>query len=152
MQLKITTDYAIRTLVYLAKNRGRIAPSVEIADAMKIPRKYLVYIGGVLRDAGLLSTHPGKYGGYSLGRPAEEITLFGVVSVMEGTVKINRCLEEDEYCSRDAVLYCPVCKSYRVMQRKWENFLCGITIADLLENLSEDEIEKRIDGQKKSTD
>lgn len=145
MQLRITTDYAVRTLVYLAGGGGGIAPSTEIAQAMKIPRKYLVYIGRILRDAGLLAAHTGKYGGYSLGRPAAKIRLYDVIAAMEGTVKLNRCLEADGYCSRGGAQSCPVCGSYRVMQRRWENFLTGITIADLLAGMSEEEIARRID-------
>lgn len=145
MQMNLTTDYAVRTLVYLAAHRG-IVPISEIADAMNISRKYLNRIAPALRDAGLVTAHKGQYGGYSLRRRTEDIQLYDVVRLMEGTVCINRCLEEDGYCSLGAVDHCPAHTCYAVMQRKWENFLKGITIADLLEKISEDEIERRIMG------
>ena len=44
MQLKLTTDYAVRTLMYLAEHPG-IVPIAEIAEAMKIPEKYLNRLG-----------------------------------------------------------------------------------------------------------
>ena len=37
MQLKITTDYAIRMILYLAQNESVIVSATEIAQAMKIP-------------------------------------------------------------------------------------------------------------------
>lgn len=144
MQLKLTTDYAVRTLMYLAGNGG-IVPIAEIAEAMDIPEKYLNRIGLALRDAGLIVTHRGQHGGYSLGRPSESIRLYDVVLLVEGTIALNRCLEEDSYCGRGAMRYCSVHKCYSVMQRKWENFLRGVTIASLMKEMSEEEIEKWID-------
>ena len=79
MQLKVTTDYAVRTLMYLARHKG-IVPIAEIAEAMKIPEKYLNRLGLALRDEGLIVTHRGKNGGYSLGRPPERIRLYDVVA------------------------------------------------------------------------
>ncbi len=143
MQLKLTTDYAVRALMYLAENGG-VVPIAEIAEAMDIPEKYLNRIGLALRNEGLIVTHRGQYGGYSLGRPPENIRLYDVVLLVEGTVVLNRCLEEEGYCGRGAMRYCSVHKCYSVMQRKWENFLRGVTIAILLEEMSEEEIEKRI--------
>ena len=99
-----------------------------------------------LRDEGLIVTHRGKNGGYSLGRPPERIRLYDVVALVEGTVALNRCLEEDGYCGRDTAGSCTVYKCYSVMQKKWENFFKGVTIDSLLTELSEEEIEKRIEN------
>lgn len=145
MQLKVTTDYAVRTLMYLARHK-RIVPIAEIAEAMNIPEKYLNRLGLALRDEGLIVTHRGKNGGYSLGRPPERIRLYDVVALVEGTVALNRCLEEDGCCGRDVAGFCTVYKCYSVMQKKWENFLKGVTIDNLLTELSEEEIEKRIEN------
>ena len=79
-------------------------------------------------------------------KDAEEIRLLDVVSLLEGTVRLNRCLENDCYCSRGAAPDCPVRKCYEVMQQKWESFLRGITIADILAGIEKEEVEKRIDG------
>lgn len=144
MQLKITTDYAIRTILYLSLRMPEVITSLEISKTMGIPRKYLIYVGSILKQAGLLETHPGKYGGYSLAKRPEEITLFEIVDTMEDTTKINRCLEEDEYCSRFATKDCPVRKCYTVMQRAWECFLKGLTVTDILSDMTEEEIETYI--------
>lgn len=144
MQLKLTTDYAVRILTYLARE-GRVVPIAEIAEAMEIPEKYLNRIGLALRNEGLITSHRGKNGGYGLGRAPESIRLYDVVLLVEGTVVLNRCLEGDSYCGRDAAFYCTVHKCYSVMQKKWENILSGVTIASLLEDMSEEEIERRID-------
>lgn len=144
MQMKITTDYAIRTLIYLACNSKRIISSAEVADAMKIPQKYLMRVCSVLKHAGMIEAYSGQNGGYVLRIPADKIRLYDVVSLTEGTIKINRCLEDDEYCSRNAIATCSVCRSYHIMQNKFENFLKGITIYHLINDISEKEIENII--------
>lgn len=82
MQLKITTDYAIRMILYLAQNESVIVSATEIAQAMKIPHSYLIQIGAVLKKSGLIQAHSGRLGGYSLAEPSDSITLYDIVAVM----------------------------------------------------------------------
>ena len=63
MQLKITTDYAIRMILYLAQNESVIVSATEIAQAMKIPHSYLIQSGAVLKKSGLTQAHSGRLGG-----------------------------------------------------------------------------------------
>ena len=80
MQLKITTDYAIRMILYLAQNESVIVSATEIAQAMKIPHSYLIQIGAVLKKSGLIQAHSGRLGGYSLAEPSDSITLYDIVA------------------------------------------------------------------------
>ena len=144
MQLKITTDYAVRTLVHLAKEGDRVVSSGEIASEMCIPQKYLIRLGGQLRDAGLVHAHAGQYGGYSLAKDPSKITLFEVLTLTEPTLKLNRCMEEDHFCNRGATEECPIRRFYTAIQEKWEAFLKGITLADLVADPSKADIEEKI--------
>lgn len=132
MQLKITTDYAIRTIVCLASRPHEILSTNEVAEAMKIPRKYLIQIGTLLKSAGLIESYPGKLGGYRLAKAPGDICLYDIITAVEDTLKLNRCLEADEYCSRCAVACCPVRPVYTKMQAKWEAELKATAVADLL--------------------
>lgn len=131
MQLNITTDYAIRTVLYLA-NRNKLVSSTEISDAMKIPQNYIVILTRRLRDAGILRTERGKDGGYALNRKPCDITLYEIIEIMEGTLKLNRCLEPDHYCSCQATEHCLVREKYQKLQHLFDNFLSDITIESLL--------------------
>lgn len=131
MQLKITTDYAIRTILYLATTK-RITSSAEVAEAMGIPQKYLINTIGTVKRAGLVETYSGTHGGYALAKSPADISLGDIIEVMEGTTKINRCLEEDHYCSRGAVDDCPVRVVYAQLQDRMEQFLKSITVEQLL--------------------
>ena len=129
MQFKVTTDYAIRTVLYLA-TKNEVITSGEISQAMGIPQKYLIKLLGELRQHKLVRVHMGVKGGYTLNKSPRDISLFDIVEITESTVKINRCLESDGYCSREGAESCPVRKYYTVIQDHLENSLSKITIKD----------------------
>lgn len=129
MQLKTQTDYAIRVLLYLASKKVCVSTK-EICASLGIAENYMPT--RPLRDKGWISSSYGAMGGYTLIRNPKEITLLDVMEVMEDTVKMNRCLEGDEYCSRFAVGYCQVHKIYKTFQNFYEWYFSSITIADLL--------------------
>lgn len=139
MQLNLTTDYAIRSILYLTI-KGPMASAPEIAEQMHIPRQYLTTMARRLKDAGLIGAQGGKHGGYYLARPAKDITLLDVIRAMEGTIQLNRCLEHDRYCSRFATENCPVREVYVSLQSTVEDFLGSVTMADLQNKLSEKEL------------
>lgn len=130
-QLNITTDYAIRILIFLAIN-NKTTSSQEISENMGIPKSYVLKVIQQLSKAGMTESYSGKNGGVSLLKSPENITLLDILQVMESTTKINRCLEEDRYCSRFATDNCPVRKFYCVLQEELENKLKEITISSLI--------------------
>ena len=146
MQLKITTDYAIRTILYLAQTK-RITTSGEIADAMCIPREYLINIIRDMRESGLVRTFPGAKGGYLLAKQPEDISLYDVIIAMERTIKLNRCLEHDAFCSRDAAAYCMVHSIYEDLQEDMERLLKGHTIADIIRGARMQRVSDRQTGE-----
>ena len=131
MQLNVTTDYAIRVILYLSM-KGGISSSKELSEKMAIPEKYVLKVARKLSEAGLTKTHIGKNGGFSVIKPTEKISLLDIISTMENTTKINRCLDEDNFCSRYATETCPVRSFYCILQEEFENKLSLITIQDLI--------------------
>lgn len=133
MQLTSTTDYAIRTVIYLATEES-VKSIKEISDAMKIPYNYLPKIIKKLKLINLVETKEGATGGIYLVKKSEDITLKEIIYSIEPTVKINKCLENAECCSRAAVETCRVNKVYISLQSQIDSFFEGITIKDVLEN------------------
>ena len=131
MQLKITTDYAIRMIVHLA-GLGGVATAASISAAMAIPQKYVTAVARPLCEAGILYAVRGPGGGFTLNLPPEKITMHAIVNAMEGTTRINRCLEPDGYCSRGGVPDCPVHRFYARIQRYLDRVFAETTIASLL--------------------
>ena len=97
MQLNITTDYAIRIVLCVAIQHQASAASVSLA--MGIPLEYTRKVAHQMKEANILHVDRGSRGGYSLAREPEDITLFDIVDYMEGTTRINGCLEPEHFCS-----------------------------------------------------
>lgn len=133
MQLNLKTDYAIRTLLYLA-TKNATASSTEISEQMVIPKSMISEFAVPLQRAGILTTQRGAGGGFALGRTPADISLHEVINLLEGTTRINRCLEENHKCSRNATATCPVRKFYVRVQTYLEEAFRDKTIASLLED------------------
>ena len=88
MQLNQSTDYAIRIILYLAKT-ARTVPSSKLSAAIGVSPRYLLQIGAKLRDANLITVSYGTAGGYTLAKRPEEISLFEIISLMEGKTHIK---------------------------------------------------------------
>ena len=132
MQLNLTTDYAIRSLLYLTIQK-RPTTGSAVAAAMKIPLSYEMNIMAKLKKAGFVSCRRGNIGGYYLIKKPEEITLLDIVEVMEGTMRINRCLEDDRYCKRFATENCPMRNVYCAIQNVMEDSFRRVTLKSLLD-------------------
>lgn len=134
IQLKTITDYAIRTLLYLYEKRERpVISSEEISDKMGIPASYLVKVARKLREAGLIESVLGQFGGYHIREPADTISLYDVIQVTEPQ-KINGCLESGGGCSRNSAEDCSVRQFYEIMQEQWDKSLKSMTLKVLTEN------------------
>ena len=100
MQLASTTDYAIRIVCYLAAQRQMISTS-ELSQELSVPSSYIPKITKKLKQAGIIKACEGTNGGYMMAKQPENISLMEIISCVEETMAINRCLEEDRFCSRN---------------------------------------------------
>jgi Rrf2 family protein len=85
--LSITTKspYALSALVELHRQEASCpVPIAELARRREIPVQFLEQLFATLRRAGILRSQRGVKGGYSLGRPAEQITVLELVELLDG--------------------------------------------------------------------
>jgi Rrf2 family protein len=78
--------YAVVAMAELARADSRPVPIKELAERRSIPDQFLEQLYSTLRRAGLLTSHRGMKGGYTLARSAEEITVLEVVQALDGKV------------------------------------------------------------------
>jgi Rrf2 family protein len=78
--------YAVVAMAELARSGERPVPIAQIAERRAMPVQFLEQLFTTLRRDGLLHSHRGVKGGYTLGRPAEEITVLEVVQSLDGRV------------------------------------------------------------------
>jgi Rrf2 family cysteine metabolism transcriptional repressor len=76
--------YAVVALAELARAGDRPIPIAQVAERRGMPVQFLEQLFSTLRRDGLLSSQRGVRGGYSLARPAEEITVLDVVQALDG--------------------------------------------------------------------
>ena len=78
-------QYAIRAIFELAKHMGKgPRKSSDIAKAQEIPVRFLEVILSQLKGSGFVESKRGFYGGYTLVRPPNEITVGDVLRFMSG--------------------------------------------------------------------
>jgi Rrf2 family protein len=99
--------YALRAVVELARVEGSQVTAAELADRADAPRKFLEAILLELARRSVVVSRRGKLGGYTLARPAAEISFAEVIRVIDGPLALAPCV------SRTAFRKCPDCPSLK---------------------------------------
>jgi Rrf2 family protein len=93
------TDYGIRGVLDLAMQPfEQVTLLHDIAERQDVPESYLAKIFQDLNKAGLVRSHRGAKGGFSLARAPADITLREVIEALQGPISLNRCLDVREVC------------------------------------------------------
>ncbi|GAB1232297.1 Rrf2 family transcriptional regulator [Ferrigenium sp. UT4] len=132
MQLNLSTDIALRTLIYLGQKNAP-ATIAEIAEAFDIVKTHLMKVVMMLVAANLVSSERGRNGGIRLARAANEIRIGEVVQVMEPGMALVFCMKED--ASNDDCPLLPSCKLRKVFVKAQKSLLATLnetTLTDLL--------------------
>lgn len=87
MKISSRGEYGLLALVDIARNAGSGPVQVyQIAERQGIPKQYLDQLMLALKNARLVASVRGRQGGYVLARPASAITLFDIVTALEGPI------------------------------------------------------------------
>lgn len=130
LRLSTKARYALRAMMELARREGpRPVQLHDIAAAQRLSPKYLEQLAIPLRHAGLLHTARGPSGGYSLARPAGEITALEVVRAVEGPLDLLDCVSRASICERAAS--CAARDLWRDLSNAVTEVLRKRTLADL---------------------
>ena len=130
MQISRKIDYALRAVIYLSLlHDGRPVSVKEIAARRGVPQKFLEKIIKDLIRASLVCSHRGAHGGYTLARPAEQITFRDVIEAVEGPIALNVCVTEQRDCS--VLASCNMQRVWQEGQRRMLQFFSDTTLADL---------------------
>ncbi|MBS4021021.1 MAG: Rrf2 family transcriptional regulator [Dethiobacter sp.] len=132
MKLARRSDYSLRTLIYLAENKGRIT-NHELAQVLGISSNHLYKIVQTLSRAGYLRTSAGREGGVELGKSAHEITLLEIIRLVEGPINLSDCFLNADECF--LVSKCKLRKKIKEAQ----NILIGMFSETTIEDLLDDE-------------
>lgn len=124
------TDYAIRMILALAKRGvGIRASTTEIQKEMVIPPSLAQRIVADLARGSFILTYPGRDGGMTLARPANEINLRQLVEHFEQNMFDTNCEQLEKNCPFE--MNCPICIQWKELQIKMLSELEQVNFEDL---------------------
>lgn len=129
--LRITkiTDYGFILLAYMASRDEALlhnAKDLSASSGLALPTVSKVL--KILTQGKILKSHQGSKGGYSLARPANQITAAEVVEAIEGPVALTDC-SSAEGCDRN----CQVSESWQKVNSAVIGTLSDLTLANMVE-------------------
>ncbi|NLH15994.1 MAG: Rrf2 family transcriptional regulator, partial [Phycisphaerae bacterium] len=96
MRLRATVSYGMIVMGYVAtKAENRCVTVHEIAERFNLPEPFLVMVVRQLTHAGLLQSKQGPSGGYSLAKPAHQISMLDIIVAVDGTIQDYYEISED---------------------------------------------------------
>ena len=102
IRIRWETDHGLLLLGYLVQRpRDGVHTSREVADWAHMPLPIVSKILKHLARAGILVSHRGVKGGYSLAHDPETITLAEVVQALEGPIGITECASKPGVCEME---------------------------------------------------
>ena len=132
MNISMKSRYAVRALTELARARSPTRASrcawARSPASREMPLQFLEQVFAALRRAGVVRSRRGAAGGYSLARPAAEITVLEVVAALDGVPSPAECTQG--LCDRADG--CGASSVWIEAQEALERVLGGTTIGDLL--------------------
>ncbi len=147
-----TTEYAIRGLAELCGRSpdGKCMMLDELVVGTTLPRDFLAKVFQRLVKSGLLKSAKGRGGGFTLGKPAHEITLKDIVEAIDGPIHLDRCAVGLDKCNDTQP--CPQHDLYRPIRQRLKDYLATTTVADLASSLKTKQAwVKIVSGQSEDT-
>jgi FeS assembly SUF system regulator len=128
------TDYGIVLLTHLAGQPERQFNAPDLAAEAQLPLPMVSKVLKLLVREGLLISHRGVKGGYSLGRPPREISMAEIIAALEGPIAITECIDEAGDCFHEPI--CQVRSNWQRINAAVRSALAGITLAEMALPLS----------------
>ncbi|MCP4659715.1 MAG: SUF system Fe-S cluster assembly regulator [bacterium] len=125
-------DYGLVLMTHLANEGDRRFTAAELASETRIPSPMVSKILKVLGRRGLLKSHRGVKGGYSLDRDPRQISVAAVISALEGPIGFTECADDTPgSCTREAV--CRLRVSWQRINLTLRRALEDISLAELIQ-------------------
>ena len=132
------TDYGIMLLTYMSQDSTlplRTAP--DLAAETRLPLPTVSKILKMLARRGVLVTHRGVNGGFSLARRPETISISEIITALEGPIALTECgADAPGKCQLERL--CPVRSNWQRINQAVRAALEHLTLSDMTRPLSHD--------------
>lgn len=140
MKLSAQEEYGLRCLLYMARHgeeKSHSIPEISRAEGLSVPN--VAKLMRILRLGGLVASVRGQAGGYTLSRPAGQVTVSEVLSLLGGH------FFGPHFCDRHAGLErncahssdCSLRLLWSTVQKTVDGILTRTTLKDLLRSEEE---------------
>ena len=101
LRLSKKADYALMAMKHLATHTDAASTSARaIAEEYNIPLELLAKVLQRLARSGLLASHQGTRGGYTLSKPPASISVADIIQAIDGPLTVTACSTDDEQCEQ----------------------------------------------------
>ena len=130
IRLTRISDYGIVLMTQLAAG-GNHAPrnARQVATAARLPLPVVRKILKVLTREGLLASHRGSKGGYSLARSPEQISAAEMIAALDGPIGLTECAIHPGQCEQEPS--CHVREPWKRINAVVHHALNSVTLAEL---------------------
>jgi len=130
IRLTRLADYAVLLMSHLAERPEHVFNAAELAAASSLPAPTVRKILGLMSRGGLLLSHRGQAGGFSLAREAAHITVGDIVCLVDGPVALTECIQDRPgHCDLEA--RCRVRGYWQKINGAVQRALTEVSLADL---------------------
>jgi Rrf2 family protein len=137
MQFSAQEEYGLRCMLRLAAagpGNSLTIPEISQAEGISVP--YVAKILRALREGGLITSERGASGGYRAARPADQIVVSEVLSVLGSRLFTGEFCEKfagnEDQCMHS--INCSIRSLWRAVQSVVDQLLSKTTLKDLLRN------------------
>ena len=131
MQFTKAEEYGMLGVLYLAeKYPGTVTPLSEISEAQEIPEKFLAKIFQSLSRSGIVRSHRGVRGGFTLSRDPKEISMKDVLESIHGPYHLIKCIDDNGYCKKSS--YCALKHILQIAEDKMVAIFVQHSVDDLV--------------------
>ena len=123
------TDYGTVVMTHMARQPRHIHTASGIADAVYLPTSTVSKLMKIMTREGLLVSHRGAKGGYSLARQPEAISVAQVIHALEGPIAFTECSYATGKCSQEQS--CSIRGNWQHINRAVRQALEGVSLADM---------------------
>ncbi len=134
LRISRLTDYGTMVLAELAAQRPALRSAGQIAETTRIGHPTVSKLLKSLARAGLVNSERGSHGGYTLARPADEISAADIIDALEGPLSITECSSLDGQCDFEA--WCHVGSAWQQINERIRAALGEVSLAELCANKS----------------
>jgi FeS assembly SUF system regulator len=129
-RLNRLTDYAVVVMTQMTHRPEDVHTAPRIATDTGIPLPTVAKLLNALARESLVLSHRGAAGGYTLGRPADKVSVAEIIQAMEGPIALTACVEgSGHHCEVECL--CPMRGNWDQVNQAIRAALSAVTLADM---------------------